>query len=198
MTERKIKRDPGLRASVQRLQHDVDEMFENQTFVIFLCGPSLKDATTKPSAALRKKLMDELENEGFEVVLGEDDGLEELRKKYMGLAHENELDFIIKESSAVILIADSVGSFCELGLFSYFHYIENPRKTDFLLILDEQYQSDESYLNNGPAKAISVEGQVFHTNFSSFDIKPLVERLRIKRTIWIRQGKGSPKRGPFE
>ncbi len=199
MTQQKIRRDRNLKASVQRLQHDVEEVFQNQKFVIFLCGPSLGGEEPKSSASLRKQLLDEFEDEGFEVVLGEDDGLEELRKKYLGLAHENELKFIKSESSAVVLIADSPGSFCELGLFSYIHYEDNPRQTDFILILNEEFKRAESYLNNGPAKAISVMGgQVFHGNFSSFNTTSLLERLKLRRTIWIRQGRGGSTIGPFE
>ena len=60
-----------------------------------------------------------LEAEEFEVVLGEDDGLEDLRSKYGHYAHENELQFIQGQCNAVVLIASSPGSLCELGLFSY-------------------------------------------------------------------------------
>lgn len=49
---------------------------------------------TKPGAKLRKELLEALESEDFEVVLGEDDGLEKLRSMYGHYAHENELQFI--------------------------------------------------------------------------------------------------------
>ena len=62
------------------------------------------------------------------------------------------MQFIQKQSNTVLLIASSVGSFCELGLFSHQHVQENARQTDFILILDEKYKDNISYLNEGPAK----------------------------------------------
>jgi hypothetical protein len=122
-----------LQASVARMRASTKQLFSDNRFVVFLCGPTLDDADKKPSSALRRKIQEVLITEGFEVVLGEDDGLEELRKEFSGMAHENELSFIQQECSAVVLIADSVGSYCELGLFSYQHYVENPNQADFIL-----------------------------------------------------------------
>jgi len=183
-----------LQASVARMREATEELFESNPFVVFLCGPTLDDVLTKPSSALRGKVQDLLVSEGFEVVLGEDDGLEELRKEFSGLAHENELSFIQQESSAVLLIADSVGSYCELGLFSHQHYTNNPNQVDFILLMDKKYKGVESYLNEGPAKAIDIMGgKVFHDDFSAFDLNPVLERLKARRSVYLTHGRGRPK-----
>lgn len=175
----------SLKKSVERFQEDLEAAFSARRFVVFLCGPSLKHVDSDPAAALRAKIMDHLKADGFEVVLGEDDGLESLREKFGGMAHENELQFIQKQSNAVIVVANSVGSFCELGLFSHQHVRNNSSGTDFILILDEHYKECKSYLNEGPAKAIDNFGKLFHANYPSFDIDQILDRLRTHRSVWF-------------
>jgi hypothetical protein len=192
-----VTEEIGLRESVRNFAKDLEGAFGEKNYVVFLCGPTLKivgkDADKDNAAALRLRLKIELESEGFEVVLGEDDGLEGLRTKYSGMAHENELQFIQGQSNAVLLIASSVGSFCELGLFSHQHVRENTRGTDFILILDEKFKNDISYLNEGPAKAIDNYGKLVHGDFFDFDINPVLERLKIWRNVWSTRRKGRPR-----
>ncbi len=189
-----MTRKINLKESVKNFAKDLEGVFEGRKYVVFLCGPTLDIADKDDSAALRFRFKNELESEGFEVVLGEDDGLEKLRADYAGMAHENELQFIQRQSNAVLLIASSVGSFCELGLFSHQHVRENSRGTDFILVLDEKYKGHISYMNEGPAKAIDHFGKLVHGDFSDFDITPILERLKIWRNVWATSGKGRPRR----
>lgn len=181
-----------LKESIQNFANDLEDAFDQRKFVVFLCGPTLDKAGEDPASTLRLRFKEELEAEGFEVVLGEDDGLEGLRNKYDGMAHDNELQFIQGHSNTVLLIASSVGSFCELGLFSYHHVRDNARKTDFILILDEKYKNDVSYLNEGPAKAIDNYGKLMHGDFTKFDTGPILDRLRTHRYVWFTSTKGRP------
>lgn len=180
-----------LKRSVEIFSKDLEEVFENRKFVVFLCGPTLEIADKDNAAALRKRLKEELEAEDFDVVLGEDDGLEALRKKFSGMAHENELQFIQAHGNAVVLIASSVGSFCELGLFSHQHVHANARKTDFILIMDEKFKDDVSYMNEGPAKAINTFGKLMHCDFSDFNTAALIDRLKTRRHVWFTSGTGA-------
>lgn len=179
-----------IKESIKQFGKDLEKAFENKKYIVFLCGPTLDKADKDDAAKLRLRLKTELEGEDFEVVLGEDDGLEDLRKRYTGMAHENELEFISNYSNSVLLIASSVGSFCELGLFSYHHVRQNARNTDFILILDEKYKNDVSYLNEGPAKAIENFGKLIHGDFSNFDTQPIIDRLRTRRNVWFTDSKG--------
>ena len=180
--------------SVQRFREELIEMHSTNAFVVFLCGPTLNDCSKKPSSKLRKRLKEELEENDFEVILGEDDGLIKLGEQFKGMAHENELRFIEKESGAVVLIADSVGSFCELGLFSYTHYTQNENNVDFILILNEEFENADNYLNAGPKTAIkNMGGEVIYGNFKHFDTDPIIKRLQIRRSVWFNHGKGKPK-----
>ncbi len=176
--------------SIQNFSKELGDIFGNNKYVVFLCGPTLQKVHEDAGAALRLRIKEALEQEGFEVVLGEDDGLEELRGKYSGMAHENELQFIKSQCNSVVLIASSVGSFCELGLFSHQHVRENSRNTDFILILDEKYKGEKSYLNQGPARAIEDYGKLIHASFDQLDIAVILNRLNNRRHVWLTRSKG--------
>lgn len=175
--------------SVRRFGEGLSEFFSSNRMVVFLCGPSLSSEKPTPGAMLRKKLQDLLESNGFEVVLGEDDGLEWLRKKYLRMAHLNEIAFIEKECGAIVLIADSVGSYCELGLFSYVHP-KYSNKTDFILIIDAEYEPKTSYLNEGPARAVKSHGMVIYAKLDKYEGEEILKRLQDRRAIYLHDGRG--------
>ena len=60
------------------LTEDVQQRAEEYPFEIFLCGPSFE--SDKPSSILRSRLKDKLEEKGFVVVPGEDEGIKELQE----------------------------------------------------------------------------------------------------------------------
>lgn len=177
------------KVSVERFGKELAEVFSEQKMVVFLCGPSLNDLSVE-GAQLRKDLQDAMEAEGFEVVLGEDDGLEKLREMFGHYAHENELQFIQGQCNAVVLIASSPGSLCELGLFSYKKVHSEENKTDFILIVADKYKGKRSYINEGPVTAIEDFGKVYYGNLSSFDISPIIKRLKRRRAVYFTDMRG--------
>ena len=83
------------------------EHSKSTSFIVFLCGPSIKDDQNireNPAAKLRKKIKDCLEYNNFEVVLGEDDGLEDARLDIGLDAQSNELQYISKYCNAVVVV----------------------------------------------------------------------------------------------
>ncbi len=102
--------------SIQRYGDELQEIFAKKRAAVFLCGPAIKKLD-KPGERLRQELEKALKTEGFDVILGEDDGLEKIRNKYSSYAHENELLFVEKHCLATVLIASSVGSFANLAYF---------------------------------------------------------------------------------
>jgi hypothetical protein len=169
-------------------------------FIVFLCGPNL--ASGKPSAHLRLEIKQNLESEGFEVVLGEDEGLDDPRLKNIGVnTQDNEVEFISKYCNAVIIIADSVGSFCELGLFSW-HFVHEDgafvgegRRTDCILLLSEAYKDDSSYLNQGPAAAVNGFGMLQYVNYEAFNGDAVIKRLKQRRGVMTVDNKrGRPRK----
>ncbi len=175
--------------SVEAYREDLEGLFKDNASVIFLCGPTLADLSNE-GAKLRKHLMDALEGEGFEVVLGEDDGLEELRRRFDGYAHENELQFIQGHCNAIVLIAASVGAYCELGLFAYEHARGKDNQTDFILIIPKQFEGKRSYLSEGPAAAIHDFGKVYYVDFIDFDIDDMLRRLKRRRHVFVTSKQG--------
>ncbi len=159
--------------------------------VVLLCGPALKVAS--PGAALRERLKQALEDRDFEVVLGEDDGLEDIRltvsKSY---AHMNELAFVKKECAAIVLVADSVGSFCELGMFAHEHAVGGGNNRDFVLLVNKDFEKDRSYFSEGPARAIEDFGMVQYVDFATAEVSGIVERLERRRSVYFFDGRGRP------
>ncbi|MBI4621483.1 MAG: hypothetical protein HY739_15215 [Desulfobacterales bacterium] len=180
-----------IKESITRFGNDLEDIFSERRAVVFLCGPSSKDLD-HPGAQLRVDLEEALKQEGFEVILGEDDGLESLRHKYSNYAHENELMFIQKHCNAVILIASSVGAYCELGLFSYKKVHDLESMTDFILIISNEYENVQSFLIEGPAAAIDDFGKVFYGDLSNFDYSNIIKRLRRRRSVYFTSHKGRP------
>lgn len=183
----------ALLPSVERFAKEAMDLYSNNRMVVFLCGPTLKDLTD-PAAALRKQIMDELIQDGFEVVLGEDDGLEDLRQKFTGgYAHDNELEFIKSECGAIVIVAGSVGSFCELGLFV--HWIQSNRDCDLILLVEERFKNAKSYFNEGPARAADDFGKTYYVDFGNFNTDSLLRRLRGRRSSYLISGRGRPAGG---
>lgn len=177
---------PNLQDHIEIHKSDLLEVTEDSDFLVFLCGPSLDDKKPQSSAHLRMWLKERLEQENFEVVLGEDDGLENARLDIGVNAQDNELEFIRKHCRAVIVIADSVGAFCELGLFSW-HYARETgvidRQTDFILLVDKKYQNAKSYLNEGPFSAVEISGG--YAQFVDLDHPgdKIIDRLKKRRAM---------------
>jgi len=180
-----------VKVSIQKFGSDLEDIFSKRRSVIFLCGPSSQNID-HPGAQLRIELEKVLEKEGFDVILGEDDGLENIRHKYSNYAHENELLFIQKHCNAVVLIASSVGAFCELGLFSYQKVHDLKNRTDFILIISKDYENVTSYLNEGPAAAIDDFGKVFYGDLSNFDCAGIIKRLKRRRAVYFTSYQGRP------
>ncbi len=64
--------------TIEAIYKETPDVAAEYPFEIFLCGPSLCSST--PSSDLRNRIMIEFEKNKFDVVLGEDDGLEKLKE----------------------------------------------------------------------------------------------------------------------
>jgi hypothetical protein len=189
----------------EELKRHADELVaaaSETPFIVFLCGPKL--TANSASARFRARIKERLEQEKFEVILGEDEGLDNPILKGIGLnAQDNEIEFIRKSCNAVIIIADSVGAFCELGLFSW-HFVHQDGafkkekrgpEIDCILLLKRTYRNHVSYLSQGPAAAVNGFGKVEFVNFSAYDGNSVVERLRYRRgVITVDNRRGRPRK----
>lgn len=180
-----LKKFNHMTFSVSQFEKEIQDIAQEKLFTVFLCGPTMKDLA-KPSSALRRMILEDLRRAGFEVVLGEDDGLIDLQDSLGGDAQTNELAFIDKKADAVVLIADSPGSFSELGLFSN-HHSSSLRKFPFILLINKSFDGDGSYVSQGPVQLVESGGNIIFTELDngeySFtgDIEKVLRILKTKR-----------------
>jgi hypothetical protein len=170
-------------------------------FMVLLCGPTLTDLT-KPSAALSHRIKNVLEADGFSVVLGEDDGLQEAQLRAGVNAQDEEIKFAGDLCDAVVLVADSPGVFSELGLYSW-HLTDKADllkfgkdRRDCVLLIDKTVHESETYLYKGPTSKVAAFGGAFYVDFASFDPGPILERLRQRRARVTNPKRGSRRRRP--
>ncbi len=186
-----------LRARLESHRDELIRAAQDSPFVVFLCGPTLDADNPQPSAVLRAQLKERLEAEGFQVALGEDEGLEDARLHLGVNAQDNELEFIRQHCNAVIVIADSVGAFCELGLFSWHYVHENgviKNSTDFILLVDQKYRNDRSYLNEGPFNAVAGFGQAQYVDLGGYPCDDIIARLKSRRGVFTVDRRGRPRK----
>jgi hypothetical protein len=93
-------------------------------------------------------------------------------------------------SDAVIIVAASEGSFAEFGLFAVTEGI----RARILVLLNSEYEEEESYLKLGPARSLEERGGavewVDYTNIDeTWDIvKPYIEAARRRKLDRLRLG----------
>ena len=179
-------------SALDRYKSELSQIVPERRFVVFLCGPSIKDLT-KSGARLRKRIKEALESVDFEVVLGEDDGLEESRLSFGMDAQENEMQFVRGHCNAIVLLADSVGSYCELGLFSH-HVQHNSGRPALIVLIKEKYSKEPSYLNEGPATVADNFGKLFYIDFENFDVSEIIKRLKHHRAVYWLDLRGRPRK----
>jgi len=189
-----------LKVSVQKHGEWLRGLSDNAPYTVFLCGPTLNIKKPSASAQLRQRIMNELTAHDFEVVLGEDDGLENARLNFGFNAQDNELEFISHQCNAVVVIADSVGSFCELGLFSWHFVHEEGRigtttKPAFIVLINNEFEGHNSYLNHGPIKSLLGFGNAYFVDYATYDPSNIKNILANRRSIETLDRRGRPKGG---
>lgn len=190
--------NPVSGSAVVAFGEELHKLTSEVPFTVFLCGPSLNQQKSRPSADLRHRLIEELKAAEFDVVLGEDDGLQEARINVGLNAQDNELEFIRTKCNAIVLLADSVGSFCELGLFSWHFVHKEGRITKdltptFVVLVDREYEADKSYLNEGPVGSLNGFGDIHFIDYASFDTTTILKKLKNVRSVRSLDRRGRPK-----
>lgn len=186
----------------RELRDDFVEVAAERIFRVFLCGPKIRGKDKTPAQKLRQRIRKSLSKGGFHVVLGEDEGILNEEISSLGInAQDSELQFIDKSCDAIVIVADSPGSFCELGLFSWHFSIDREKyaNKNCVVLIDVKFQKDKSYLNLGPAKAVLAFGAVEFVDFNTYKPTTVFERLNAQRGVTAAQklrkrqrGKGAP------
>lgn len=106
-------------------------------------------------------------------------------------------EFLAEVSDSIILFVESPGSFCELGAFAYAEKLFSDK---LIIVIDEKYRGDTSFIITGPtAKAIKDGSKVIYAPLdgtgllSSFDLRSaLDEKLQDFKSKNSARNKRSP------
>jgi hypothetical protein len=194
----------GATNPILEYKNEMLRTLKDNRFVVFLCGPSLKKKKD-PGARIRRQIMQRLKKENIDVRLGEDDGLQDVRMQFQFNAQDNELEFICHSCDAIIVVAGSVGSFCELGLFSW-HYAHKTGKInksgdkDFIVLIEKKYGNFKrpSYLAEGPVRAVLGFGMVSYGDFEkstiNIELDNIIRRVLERRATHRLDRRGRPRK----
>ena len=64
-------------------------------------------------------------------------------------------EFLAEVSDAIILFVESPGSFCELGAFAYAEKLFSDK---LIIVIDEKYNGDKSFIITGPTAKAKKDG----------------------------------------
>ena len=150
--------------------------------IIFVCGAGTQDKSKK---SLRDQFTAYAKNnlKNFKTLFPENALKQNLEGETILYKNLSDFEILIAELSHCILIfPESVGSFCELGLFSASEEI----RKKMLVVSDFNYQSDESFLNDGPIQTItrhSKFGKAHQLNYKKPDFEPIIRLIERKSDI---------------
>lgn len=106
-------------------------------------------------------------------------------------------EFLAEVSDAIILFVESPGSFCELGAFAYAEKLFSDK---LIIVIDEKYRDDKSFIITGPAAKAQKDGaKVIYAPLSgagllsSADLRKIVDE---KSTEFASKSSQSNKRNP--
>jgi len=169
--------DPHIDRVKRELAESIDRGLAATTVDVVVMGPSLDSST--PSAKLRRDIIRAAKAYGASIK-PEHRGLsqvaaERLRAGYHLARFEWEL---VDISDLAVLIPDSPGSLCELGLFA-----DSQRFGPKMLIFaNKDHPQEGSYVTDGPLTAADHNGaEVHHIDYADFDLAWSYVQSRIER-----------------
>lgn len=172
----------------------IDDAKDNP-FLILLCAPIAGDDADHPYSEFSRTLQKMLLDAGFEVVLGENAGIKnrQIHKEHNLIS--NELSFIKTKCSAVIIVAETMGTMCELGLYSW-HLANDDairaNETDFILLMDSSHETKNEFVEKGPFAHIADFGKAEFIDIKNHHPKSIVDRLKGRRSYVMTDKRGRP------
>jgi hypothetical protein len=144
---------------------------------VLVFGPDLK--SNKPSARLRKYIIDKYTNDEYTVVLAEHDEIKRFYEKRFHSAHNLcRMEYHLATAKAkgrdiidgIVIIPDSEGSFIELGMLVIDHYQELHHK--ILVLFNKSYRSHmkASFVGLGAKAALDNKAKTKLVDYDKKDI----------------------------
>lgn len=119
---------------------------------VFLCGKYFEDSTyLNSNRGVIERYISKQADDVF-IVLSEKLWEDEFNSNIDLLTFE---EFLAEISDCIILLVESPGSFCELGAFSYADKLFSDK---LLVVIDNKYCGDKSFIITGPAAKIKKDG----------------------------------------
>lgn len=168
-----------LKRVTERLNESIEKGLQRTPIDIVVMGPNLTDAG--PAADLRRAIIAEASKRGV-TVLPEHKPLIAASAEKMGGGHQLTVFemALVDACDLLVLIPDSPGSLCELGLFATY-----TKATSKLVILaNDSYPKSGTYVADGPLKAAAHHSAEVHfvdyTDFPSAwkHVQNRIERMR--------------------
>jgi hypothetical protein len=135
--------------------------------------------------------------DGFDVVYGQSRGLDNPRLGTNENSLGRELDFIGSSCNAVIVVASGASSWSELGLFGW-HMASSKsireKGIDVVVLADENEVDSRAFLMSGPLAYGDAVGRADIGSLDSFDPEAILQRLRGRRSMYVMDRRGRPKR----
>lgn len=181
-----------------RIQNHRSELIssgDNKAFNILFCGFSTANPKTK-SEIFSKTLIDQLRAEKFNVIVGGDVGLQDENLDLGSNPLSNELNYMSSKCNAVVIVADGIETWSELGLLSW-HFAHNQeieqQGTDFILISDNKYRATSEFIKKGPFALVNNRGSAQFNDLDKLDPAIIVDRLKGRRSLYTIDARGRSK-----
>jgi hypothetical protein len=186
--------------AVNRLQAHksvLADISSQKDFKVLLCGPSLSETERSDGARLNSRLKSLFESEGFDVILGENDGLKNIDFSKHGNSIVGEFEFVKSSCNAVVIIAETIGAWCELSLFSW-QIANDPkarnRAVDLIVLISDEHITGNEFFRAGTYSLVNSYGKADFVCLAQYDPTILLERLRGRRLIYATNSARKPRK----
>ena len=144
----------GLMTSIKAHLDNETSRFITYPKFVFLCGKKIDSEKETYETSNRGTIQRALQSKSNNIffVLSEKLWEDDFDSNIDLLTFE---DFLAEVSDSIILLVESPGSFCELGAFSYSHRLFTEK---LMIIIDEKYKNDKSFIMSGPVAKAKKEG----------------------------------------
>lgn len=166
----------------RKLGESLEDSLAQVPVDIVVMGPDLKE--NSPAARLRSAVIKASRSYGASI-RPEHEGLIAVAEEHLGDGNNlSRLEIqLVTTSDVVVLIPDSAGSLCELGLFTI-----NPDACAKMLVLaSNAYPQENTYVADGPLRAARQQlAEVAFVNYSNVDevlalVRGKIERVRASK-----------------
>ncbi|MGN7161759.1 esterase/lipase family protein [Sphingomonas sp. SAFR-052] len=196
--EKTQRRRRGVDMRIEAHRKSLMDAGDERPFTILLCGPTIKESDLSPAAQLCSKIKNLLESDGFQVVIGQSQGMTDSRLGDESNTLGRELNFIGNSCNAVVVIASGAAGWSELGLFGW-HMASNKsiraKGVDIVVIADSADAVGHNFLASGPVAYGEAVGRADITSLQTYNPETVLHRMRARRSMYVMDRRGRPKRG---